>query len=194
MSDYTDESSQFFFDAMQDVKPIKQDNKVQLFRQTDHLARQLKRQAIERELLTESNYLSIEKVEPLDPFDMLSYKKDGVQQGVFKNLRLGKYKIDHVINLQHRKFNQARQYFFESIVESQQQGKRALLVQHGLGINSKPFPAFLKSYVNQWLRQMPQVLAFHSALKHHGGMSALYVLIKKNDEEKSNNRELHRKR
>ncbi|GAC29679.1 hypothetical protein GPAL_2828 [Glaciecola pallidula DSM 14239 = ACAM 615] len=37
------------------------------------------------------------------------------------------------------------------------------------GLNSEPIPAFLKSYVNQWLRKIDMVIAFHTALKQSGG-------------------------
>jgi len=189
-----DQNMDDFLDAMKDVKPLSKSDKVSLAKPTHTLAQQLKREAVLREDNSLRNYLSVEKVEPLDPFDHLSYKKPGVQEGVFKNLRLGKYKIDGVVNLQKLKFEQARSLVFDKIIDAQRKGVRTLLLQHGLGQNSKPFPAFMKSYVYQWLQQMPQVLAFHSAQRHHGGLAAVYVLIKKSDQEKTVNRELHRKR
>ncbi|HET8706021.1 MAG TPA: Smr/MutS family protein, partial [Pseudomonadales bacterium] len=36
----------------------------------------------------------------------------------------------------------------------------------------------LKSSVNHWLRQLPQVLAFCSAQPKDGGLGAVYVLVK----------------
>jgi len=50
------------------------------------------------------------------------------------------------------------------------------------------------SYTNKWLQEIDCVLAFHSAMRHHGGSGATYVLIKKSDEKKSENRERHSKR
>lgn len=183
-----------FFSAMKDVKPLKQDDKVLTRKSSAPLAAQLKREAIERQENSPKNYLSVEKVEPVAPYDPLSYKKDGVQQGVFKNLRLGKYRIESSLNLQQHKFEQARQALFATIISQHQKGTRTLLVRHGIGLHSKPFAAFLKSYVNQWLQQMPEVLAFHTAIKADGGSAAVYVLLKKNREEKQRNREQHRKR
>jgi DNA-nicking Smr family endonuclease len=117
-----------------------------------------------------------------------------VQQGVFKNLRLGKYKIDSVLNLQQNKFEQARTLLFTHIRDSHKKGDRTLLIKHGLGLYSQPFPAFLKSYVHQWLQQMPEIIAYHTSQPNHGGNSAVYVLLKKNQQQKDNNRELHRKK
>jgi len=183
-----------FLSEFQDVKPIKQSDIVATSQQKNTLAQQLKRQAIEASQNLVNNYLSVEKVEPVDPYDHISFKQDGVQQGVFKNLRLGKYKIDFVLNLQQNKFEQARTLLFTHILDSHKKGDRTLLVKHGLGLHSQPFPAFLKSYVHQWLQQMPEIIAYHAAQPNHGGNSAVYVLLKKNQLEKANNRELHRKK
>lgn len=190
-----DMSTRLFLEAMQDVTPLKQDDKVLLHSEAaPTLAQQLKRQALEQWQLEDGNYLSIEKVDPLDPEDFLIYKKDGVQEGVFKKLRLGQYQVDEVLHLQQMGPEQARGRLFETLQAAYQRGLRVLLIQHGLGRNSKPFPALIKSYVNQWLRQIPQVLAFHSALRCHGGLGATYVLLRKNPQQKLANRELHRKR
>ena len=183
-----------FFDEMKDVKPIRQDTAVFQSKPSQTLAQQLKREAIAKDHTQLRNYLSVEKVEPLDPFDYLSYKKSGVQHGVFKSLRLGKYKIDHVINLQQLKFEQARSTLFNAVVNAEKNAIRTLLVKHGIGQNSKPFPAFMKSYVNQWLMQMPEILAFHTAQQHHGGIGSVYVLVKKSSEARAANRELHRRK
>ena len=183
-----------FLNEFKDVKPIEQTDTVPTSQQKNTLAQQLKRQAIEASQNIINNYLSVEKVEPVDPYDHISFKQDGVQHGVFKNLRLGKYKIDFVLNLQQNKFEQARTLLFTHIIDSHQKGERTLLIKHGLGLRSRPFPAFLKSYVHQWLQQMPEIIAYHTAQPNHGGNSAVYVLLKKNQQEKANNRELHRKK
>lgn len=194
MSQKTAEQDSTFLDAMKDVTPIRQDDRVSPAKPQHTLAQQLKRQALEKEQHQRTNYLSVEKVDPVDPLDMLFYKKPGVQDGVYKNLRLGKYQIDSRVNLQNMALEKARSLLFDSIVENHQRGVRTLLVQHGLGQHSKPFPALIKSYVKQWLQQMPEVLAFHSALKCHGGLAAVYVLLKKNRDEKQANREQHRRK
>jgi DNA-nicking Smr family endonuclease len=173
-----------FFEELRDVKPLKPDNKVTFNSNVQTLAQQLKRQAIEQELQQLKNYLSVEKVEPIDPYAQLSYKKDGVQEGIFKNLRLRKYRFETVINLQGLKFDQAREQLFNGILEQHKLGLRTLLVRHVLGLYSKPFPVFLKSYVKQWLGQLPEIIAFHSAMTQHGGSAATYVMLRKNQDER----------
>jgi len=183
-----------FLNELKDVKPIQQTDRALTSQPKNTLAQQLKRQAIEANQNLINNYLSVEKVEPVDPYDHISFRQDGVQHGVFKNLRLGKYKIDFVLNLQQHKFEQSRATFFTQIINSHKEGDRTLLIKHGLGLRSQPFPALLKSYLHQWLQQMPEVIAYHTAQPNHGGNSAVYVLLKKNQQEKNNNREIHRKK
>ena len=69
-----------------------------------------------------------------------------------------------------------------------------MLIKHGRGEQSKPIAGYLKSAVNQWLVQLPQVIAFHSAQLHHGGSASVYALLKKSEQQKTHNRELHRKK
>lgn len=183
-----------FDQLMADVTPMKQDDRVAPAKPVQTLAQRLKRQALEKEAVVNKNYLTVESVEPVEPFDILEYKKDGVQEGVYKNLRLGKYRIETVVNLQNKKLEQASALLFDTVHKCYSTGKRTILVKHGKGINDKPFPAFIKSYVNQWLRQMPEVLAFHSCTFSHGGSASVYVFIKKNEEQKLSNGELHRRR
>ena len=189
-----DDGLDAFLNELKDVKPIQQTDRALTSQPKNTLAQQLKRQAIEDNQNLINNYLSVEKVEPVDPYDHISFRQDGVQHGVFKNLRLGKYKIDFVLNLQQYKFEQARTAIFTQITNSHNEGDRTLLIKHGLGLRSQPFPALLKSYLHQWLQQMPEVIAYHTAQPNHGGNSAVYALIKKNQQEKNNNRELHRKK
>ena len=190
----TDE--ELFLASMGDVTPLAQDSKAELQRKKTEptLAQLAKRQAAEQELEFDANYLPTEYVELLDPYDLLSFKKSGVQEGVFKNLRLGKYQIDATLDLHGKPFLEARKALFDFIVDCHSRSIRVLLLRHGIGLKSKPFPAVLKSYSNKWLQEMPQVLAFHSALSCHGGSGSTYVLLRKSEEKKQENRERHAKR
>jgi len=184
-----------FLDEMQDVKPLTQANKVQLHNKPQEtLAQKLKREALEKQVALDDNGLSVEYVSPVDPHDFITYKQDGIQDGVYKNLRLGKYEIDTRLTLKHLKFDDARLTIYSTLQECHERGIRCVLIDHGIGLNSKPFPAFMKSYVNQWLREMNMVIAFHTALKQHGGLGAVYVLLKKHANQKLINREQHQKR
>ena len=179
---------------MSDVKPLLKSNKVVLSsKPSETLAQRLKRESLLAEIEKDDNGLSVEKVEPVDPHDFIEYKQDGIQHGVYKNLRLGKYHIDSTLNISHMKFDDARISLYNTIKACHERGVRSLLVQHGMGLKSKPFPGFLKSYVNQWLRQIDMVIAFHTAQKQHGGLASVYVLLKKHPNQKLINREKNRR-
>ncbi len=185
-----------FSAAMTDVTPLKNNNdkvssKASAIDKTNAEARRKAAQANE---LADPNQLTCEQVEMLHPDDVLSYKKDGVQQGVFKNLRLGKYDIHTVLNLHGKSVAEARAAVYDFVNDSQKMNLRSLLIQHGKGIKSQPHQAVIKSYINKWLQQLDMVLAFHSALPQHGGAGAVYVLLKKSDEARLENKEKHQKR
>lgn len=141
-----------------------------------------------------TDFLTIGEIQYIDPSDPISYKKDGVQNGVFKNLRLGKYDIHAVLNLKGQSIDASRKALLKFIQQSLQKDHRSLLLQHGNGHLSNPPKATLKSYLNNWLPQFSEVLAFHSALPSHGGNGATYVLIKKSEEARLDNKERYQKR
>ncbi|GAB3479341.1 Smr/MutS family protein [Marinomonas epiphytica] len=51
-----------------------------------------------------------------------------------------------------------------------------------------------RCYINKWLRDLDNVMAFHSAQRHHGGLGAVYVLFKKSDKARLENWEKQHKR
>ncbi len=158
------------------------------------LAQLARRKAAEQEPEYDANYLSMEYVDLVKPDEVLAYKKDGVQDGVYRNLRLGKYQVDATLMLLGKTLTEARSALSQFVLDCHQRGIRTLLIHHGMGRDSKPHPAILRSYTFKWLQQIPQVLACHTALKPHGGYAATYVLLQKNAEQKRENRELHQKR
>ena len=65
---------------------------------------------------------------------------------------------------------------------------------HGTKTDCKvgyPVPA---GAVVHWLPQISEVLAFHSAQRHHGGTGAVYILLKKSDTKRKENLEKHQRR
>jgi DNA-nicking Smr family endonuclease len=184
-----------FMQEMADVVPIKHNDKVAI-KSNDvlDLARKLKREAIEKEEHYDKYGLSLTLNRAIDPYDVISYKQDGIQTGVFKNLRLGKYPLESRLKLTQMTIEEAKNTLAEAIELNFTRGIRVMLIQHGLGIQSQTVPGKLKSYVNMWLPTIPHVIACHSAHSAHGGLAATYVMMKKNPHQKMINREKHAKR
>ncbi len=132
-------------------------------------------------------------IKQVDPYDHLSFVRPGVQHGVFKNLRQGKYDIQSTLDLHRNTVEQARKALWVFLQDCQNHGVRCALITHGKG-EGREHPAKLKSCVNHWLRQVDWVLAFHTAQKKHGGSGATYVLIKKNTQARLRTGEQHERR
>ena len=172
-----DEELDLFLQEMAGVKRLNADALADLNGEHNpSLAQLARRKAAEQEMEYDPNYLSMEYVDLVAPDDVIAYKKDGVQDGVYKNLRLGKYQMDATLNLLGKTLVEARAALFSFIADCHQRGIRTLLIHHGMGRDSKPHPAILKSYCFKWLPQIPEVLACHTALKPHGGYAARDVL------------------
>ncbi|RKF17769.1 DNA endonuclease SmrA [Alginatibacterium sediminis] len=190
----TEDDTALFHEQFSDVKPLAQ-NQAQLSTKPSgpSLAQQARRLAASEMSSGNTEYLSLDHVNLIHPDDFVAYKKDGVQDGVFKKMRLGKYALDARLDLHQHRLEQARIELLRFVEECQRLSLRCLLIVHGKGHKSKP-PALLKSYVSQWLPQLSQVLAIHSAQAQDGGTGALYVLLKKSDSKKLENRERHARR
>lgn len=178
-----------------DIRPVRVQPRVELKREALSAAalRQKRLDAV-REEVEAYNRLSGEFIEPVDPHDILAFKRPGIQNGVYRNLRLGKYPLDARLDLHHQTVEQARAAVHAFVVDCCQADIRAALITHGKGEGRKPQPALLKSCIAHWLPQLSEVQAFHSAQKQHGGAGATYVLIRKSDRRRLENAEQHHKR
>lgn len=151
----------------------------------------VRRMAAVTDTTVDGNPLSDSVVEPVGPHDEIGFMRPGVQTGVYKKLRLGKYPIEARLDLHRMKVVQARQEVFSFLQECVRHNVRTVLILHGKGETNPDGRGVLKAFVNKWLRDLPEVMAYHSAQKQHGGTGAVYVLMRKSEEAKRENRELH---
>ncbi|MBU2986090.1 DNA endonuclease SmrA [Saccharophagus degradans] len=175
-----------------DVTPLKVEPRVELKR-NDNVDKQPRRQAAQEQVENTADPLASEPVEMVDPLDVLSFMRPGVQHGVFRNLRLGKYASDARLDLHRMTVDEARRAVYQFIRDCLANDVRAALITHGKG-EGRAQPALLKSCIAYWLPQLDEVLAFHTALKQHGGYGATYVLIRKSELKKQKTREQHTKK
>ena len=130
----------------------------------------------------------------IEPTDPISWRRDGVQDGVFRSLKRGQYTPGASLNLHQHTATQARHAVAKFIYECYENGVRNALIIHGLGKQSQPRPGLLKNLCRQWLPELTPVLAAHSARPEHGGSGATYVIIRKNSAAKLANKERNRRR
>ncbi len=135
--------------------------------------------------------LASTEVPMLKSNDVLEYRREGVQHGVYKKLRMGRYDLDARLDLHRMSVEQARREVFRFIEECVRYELRTVIILHGKGDRNPDKVALLKSHLGVWLPQMDAVMAFHSALPQHGGTGAVYIMLRKGDTAKQKNRERH---
>lgn len=181
-----------FLEEMKDVRRIRKPNRAEITMPREltpgHLERQ--RAAVETPL-RDANPLTSDIVDPLTAHDILCWQRPGIQHGVFRRFRLGQYPIEARLDLHRLTVEQARMDVFRFIGDCVRYGLRSVIILHGKGERNPDGVAQLKSYLAKWLPELPDVLAFHSAQKHHGGTGAVYVMVRKGEREKQLNREIH---
>ena len=173
------------------VTPLKRDARERLLRKENEGDGKARRQAAVGEPEGLLNSLVDEGIDPLDAWYVLAFKRPGIQHGVYKKLRQGRYDIDARLDLHRLSVKQARVDVHSFIQEAMQYGLRTVLILHGKGQRKteQEKTAVLKGYVNHWLQDLEEVQAFHSAQPVHGGTGAVYVLLRKNLQKKRENRE-----
>ncbi|UJF18797.1 DNA endonuclease SmrA [Vibrio sp. SS-MA-C1-2] len=183
-----------FQKMMSDIDPLEQ-NQIAPKKQSNmskdsQLARRLAAISLSE---IDNEYLSLDNAKMLAPNEIIGYRQDGVQEGVYRKLRLGKYPIQARLDLHKRTLENARSEILAFFRQSQRLDIRTVIIIHGKGANAVP-PAMMKSYVSSWLSQIKEVMCYHSTQPHHGGSGALYVMLKKSAAKKLDNREHHQAR
>jgi DNA-nicking Smr family endonuclease len=110
------------------------------------------------------------------PEELLSFARNGVQARVVQKLKQAQQPWQAAVDLHGCTVDQARDAVLRLLADSHQEGLSVIKIVHGKGLmQGQPL---LKTCVNGWLRQIPEVLAFVSALPRDGGSGAVYVLLK----------------
>ena len=180
-----------FLQEMQGVKPLQTPAKVELRKgDIDKVSAAARRLAAQDEQVkTDGNFLRAGEVNRVGPHDVLGFKRPGIQDGVYRKLRLGKYDIEARLDLHRRTVEEARREVFRFVADAMEHDIRSVLILPGKGDRNMKDPALLKSYLVHWLEELDDVQAFHTAQPHHGGSGAFYVLLRKSERKKQLARE-----
>jgi DNA-nicking Smr family endonuclease len=189
-----DGSDDLFLTEMSDVVPLKREPRVSRAGRArdggDPSLGERRRAAVE-DGQVDRNTLTEDGIEPLDPWLVLDYKRPGVQHGVFRKLKQGRYEVEARLDLHRMTASAARRELFGFIEQAYELGVRSVMVIHGKGESKadRERSSILKGCTNHWLKELDVVQAFHSAQPRHGGTGAVYVLLKKSEDKKRENRE-----
>ncbi|WP_248919176.1 Smr/MutS family protein [Pseudomonas entomophila] len=111
--------------------------------------------------------------------DELMWRRDGVQESQIRKLKLGQIAFEGSLDLHGMSVEKARETLWDFIAEATKLEVRCVRVTHGKAARIDGKRPMIKSHVNTWLRQHPQVLGFASCQARHGGTGALYVMLKR---------------
>ncbi|PRY65596.1 DNA-nicking Smr family endonuclease [Vreelandella songnenensis] len=178
-----------------DVKPLAPSNRANA---ESHRKRpseaQLARRESAQEAIDERNFLSDDFVDLLPPFDPIEYRREGIQQGVVDKLRHGGYSVQAQLHLLRRPLAECRRMVFPFIQEAYAHDLRSVMIVHGRGRELDSPANVLRSYLAKWLSQFEEVQAYVSAQPSEGGLGATWVMLRKSERAKANNRERQQKR
>ncbi|MFP8965149.1 DNA endonuclease SmrA [Pokkaliibacter sp. CJK22405] len=186
MSDSSD-----FMQAMDGVAPIRQKARVQEAGASSRVDTQARREAATGGLLSDKDE---EFVELMDPLDELGFKRPGIQSGVYRNLRLGKYPYEARLEIMGMPIREARREIKQFINDCYRMEIRSIAIAFGRSQHKESHAVWLKSYVNKWLKAREEVQAFHSAQRQHGGLGTVYVLLRKTERQRMETLERHQRR
>ncbi|NNH01032.1 Smr/MutS family protein [Acinetobacter sp. ANC 5414] len=106
----------------------------------------------------------------------LSYRIATLQHKVFEDLKAGNLRWFEAVDLHGCTVEDARVAVLQIIQMAKDENQNVIKIVHGKGPE-----AILKTYVNGWLRQHRDVLAFVSAPEKQGGTGAVLVLLKRSE-------------
>jgi DNA-nicking Smr family endonuclease len=187
----SDEELEFFQKEMADVRPLAHSGQPVPRREDKsvHPGLAYRREAAQRARTMDESLLPTAFVAPVYPEEIISFKRDGIQNGVFRRLQKGAYEIEAMLDLHGLTLEQARHEVYQFIADCVRYDVRSALISHGKGRRNKDQVPLLKSFLARWLPMFPEVMAYHSAQKWHGGAGAVYVLLRKSEKAKAETRE-----
>ena len=173
----SEQERELFRQAMRDVRRLKTEPKHQAPQRRPSprpRMRELDEAAVLQDMLADPAH-----PEDLETGEELLFARDGLQHRLLKRLRRGELAIEAELDL-HGLFKQeAREAIVGFLAACRQAQVRCVRIIHGKGHGSHQKRPILKQYVNHWLKQRDEVLAFCSARPVDGGTGAIYVLLKR---------------
>lgn len=115
----------------------------------------------------------------IGPESELYYRGDGIQNRLMHQLKRGQLHYQSRLDLHGFTLEQAYPAVIHFLRDARGAGENCVLIIHGQGYRSAGGIPVLKQNLDYWLRNAPEVLAFHSATPADGGKGAVYVLLRK---------------
>ena len=172
----SDEELALFRSAVGDAKPLHHDRVHHEPPPPHPTPRQ--RELDERAALAESLAGTASVELRMEGGDELAFQRPGLPRGVLRDLRRGRWVVQDQIDLHGATRHEAPVLLSGFLAQSLKRGLRCVRVIHGKGLGSPGREPVLKAYVNAWLAQRAEVLAYCQARAAEGGAGAVVVLLK----------------
>jgi DNA-nicking Smr family endonuclease len=176
-----DEDINLFKEAMKNVKPLRNRKATVIKKSTPVSLPKKKRNFFEPAPQIRDNLFSDNINEFTSTDEKLFFTRGGLQLKLLRDFQQGKIRPIRTLDLHGMAVTKAREAVTEFLLTAVENNDRCVCIIHGKGKFSENHPPILKSHLNSWLRQYKNVLAFSSAQPKDGGTGALYVLLKRED-------------
>lgn len=113
-----------------------------------------------------------------DAGESLYFARPGLQQRLLQRLRRGQLPSEAELDLHGLTVAAAHFAITRFLSNCGELGIRSARIIHGKGYGSRERAPVLKSRLNHWLRERPEVLAFCSSRPDQGGTGAVNVLLR----------------
>ncbi|WP_445618979.1 Smr/MutS family protein [Kushneria sp. Sum13] len=123
------------------------------------------------------------RVDPVRPSEALMFALSDLPHRTIAQLKRGAIAWQAGLDLHGHDLEQARGELESFLHEARVNRARCVLVVHGKAWSGAARYPVIKSHVNAWLRELPEVLAFCSAQDRDGGTGAVYVLLRRTRED-----------
>jgi DNA-nicking Smr family endonuclease len=171
-----DDEAGFFRRAMRDVRPLKREVRVAGKRRGAPPRARFAH--AERAAVLAESLLPPGDLTEVQAGDELSYRREGVPDGVMRRLRRGAYKVEAELDLHGYTAAEAGVVISAFLRDQRAHSIRCVRIIHGKGLRSGQRGPVLKNVVNNLLRRSDAVLAFTSARPASGGTGATVVLVR----------------
>jgi DNA-nicking Smr family endonuclease len=172
----SDPDAQLFRDAVRDVKPLVERARAPGERRKPPARARFT--AADRALVLVESLQGFGAGEFNDTGDEITFRREGVQDGVMRKLKRGEYRVEEVCDLHGLRVDEAKAALREFLAEALARQLRCVRIIHGKGKGSGPKGPVIKTAVNMILRKTGPVLAFSSARRVDGGTGAINVLLR----------------
>ena len=175
----TNNDDELFRQMMSDVKPLS-DKKSALQRIPPGKPRPSpKPRTRNTQNTTTTDFVPRDDVPEVAPEESLFFAHPGLQHRRIRQFKRGDLRPEAQLDLHGCTLAEAATLLPSFLSHAQSAHQCCVCVIHGKGHRSSGGRPVLKAQINQWLRDVPSVLAFCSAQAKDGGVGAMYILLQR---------------